>query len=381
MRAFRENETIRRVDNVTSAIHDSFPRAFGDIEAKLGGISVASIAGILRDMLKDVAIILGGSTALGTGIGAAIGVWGFGVGAIPGAGVGAAAGFETGNLILTITGLKSIVSFMKDAVPGAMNCYAQGFRKAWGESDGSAPYKNFAYSDFAQGHVLFVLAILAGIVGYIMRKGDFPLLMNEMRASPRLGPKFADWVGTNKDALMRNPILMQSMRSGAGAGAAEAEAPRVVQGPMRGQTPPNLIDPYAPISGPAVTPTQAAPPQNVWSMRPWTRGRVIEDNLAQTDYADWYHVGAENNGYFPLVDFQNGNSLASLKTIDTNGATWMTRTQQHIVDLQESGSTVNGNLADLFLDIRVQPGGAQAAQPLIKYGEDRGINVTVTEYP
>jgi hypothetical protein len=312
-------------------------------------------------MLMDVAIILGGSTALGSAIGAGVGVWAFGVGAIPGAGVGAAAGFETGNLILTLTGLKSIVSFMKNAVPAAMQCYGRGFSSAWGDRDGRAPFKNLAYVDFAKGHVLFVLAILAGIVGYIMRKGDFPLLMNELRASPRLGPKFADWVGTNKDALMRNPVLMQSMRSGAGAGAAETEAPQVVQGPMRGQTQPNLIDPNAPISGPAVTPTQAAPPQNVWGMRPWTRGRVIEDHLAETDYADWYHVGSENNGYFPLVDFQNGNTLVSLETVDTTGATWMDRTENHIVELADTPATVNGNLADKILDLRVQPGGAADA--------------------
>ncbi len=379
-RAMPGYETVQRVKNVKNAIEESFPRAFTNIERKLGGISIASIEGVLRNMLMDVAIYLGGSTALGAAVGAAVGVWGAGVGAIPGAAIGSAAGFEVGNLILTFTGLKSIASFMKDSVPAAIACYGEGFRHAWGERNNGAPYAKTAYIEFAQGHVLFVMSILMGIVGYLMRKGDFPLLMNEMRASQQLGPKFADWIVTNKDALMRNPALMQSMHAGAGAGAAESEAPAVT-GPLRGQTPTNFIDPNAPISSGPVTPTQASPPQNVWSMRPWTRGRVIEDQLAHTDYADWYHIGAENNGYFPLVDFQNGNSLVSLKTVDTNGVTWMDRTENHITELGDTPTTVNGNLADKILDLRVQPGGAADAQPLIDFGQTKGVRVIIREFP
>jgi hypothetical protein len=195
LRAMPGYETARdamfRVAHVTGAINDSFPAAFGEIERRLGGISLDTITDVLRNMLKDVAIILGGSTALGTGIGATVGAFAFGVGAIPGAGIGATAGFEMGNLILTFTGLKSIVSFMADAVPAAIKCYGKGFRAAWGEPSGKATWAHFAYKDFAEGHVLFVMAILMGIVGYLLRgKGDFPILLGEIRASAKLGPKF-----------------------------------------------------------------------------------------------------------------------------------------------------------------------------------------------
>lgn len=44
---------------------------------------------------------------------------------------------------------------------------------------------------------------------------------------------------------------------------------------------------------------------------PWLE---IELHLAKTGHpqqCDWYNVGAERNGYFPLVDFQKGKTLVS----------------------------------------------------------------------
>jgi hypothetical protein len=246
-----------RVMHVTGAINDSFPAAFTEIEARLGGISMDTIKDVLRSMLKDVALILGGSTVLGSGIGAAVGALAFGVGAVPGAAIGASAGFEMGNLILALTGLKSIATFMAGAVPAAIRCYGDGFRKAWGEPSGKATWMNFAYKDFAKGHVLFVMAILMGIVGYLTRgKGNFPILLGEIRASAKLGPKFADWIELNKDALIRNPALQQSMRASAGAAGEEASVSTQVPGPIRGQQLPNTVNPDALLSTPPRTPAQ-----------------------------------------------------------------------------------------------------------------------------
>jgi hypothetical protein len=249
---------VRRAHNVAKAINESFPAAFGEIEKRLGGIKIDSIEDVLIKMLRDVAITLGGSTVIGAGIGGAVGSLAFGIGAAPGAGIGATAGFEMGNLILTFTGLKSIISFMKDAVPAALTCYDTGFSNAWGKKDDDAPYASWAYRDFAMGHVLFFMAILMGIVGYLMRgKGNLPILLGEIRASPKLGGKFADWIELNQDSLMRNPALQQGMRMS--TGAASDEAPAVasqMQGPLRGQKPTNLIDPNAPISAAPATPAE-----------------------------------------------------------------------------------------------------------------------------
>ena len=47
------------------------------------------------------------------------------------------------------------------------------------------------------------------------------------------------------------------------------------------------------------------------------------------------------------------------------------------------GATVNGKPANMVLDLRVQPGGAGAAQQLIQYASKYGgkVTVIVKEYP
>ena len=110
------------------------------------------------------------------------------------------------------------------------------------------------------------------------------------------------------------------------------------------------------------------------------RGVAIEARLAATEYADWYNVGAENGGKFPLVDFQKGPNLASVKTVNTNGSGWLRTMQNHIQDLGTRGATVNGQPANMILDLRVQPGGAGAAQQLVGYGQKFGVQVIVKEW-
>lgn len=106
--------------------------------------------------------------------------------------------------------------------------------------------------------------------------------------------------------------------------------------------------------------------------------------LAQTEYSSangWFHIGAENNGFFPLIDFQSGKTVISLKTVDTTGSTWMSRMENTINELRDSGITVNGTPATKILDIRVQPGGVAAAQALVDYGKRRNVTVVVKEFP
>ena len=100
-----------------------------------------------------------------------------------------------------------------------------------------------------------------------------------------------------------------------------------------------------------------------------------------TEYKDWYHIGAENNGKFDLVDFAKGSTLVSLKTVNTAGSTWLWRMQRHIRDLASRGALVGGDSARMVLDIRVPPGGAAAARELIGYGEEFGVTVVISELP
>ena len=118
----------------------------------------------------------------------------------------------------------------------------------------------------------------------------------------------------------------------------------------------------------------------VWKLKPTVRGNAIEAALAKTDYKDWFNVGKLNRGYFPLVDFQKGNTLVSLKSVDTTGSTWMGRMSSHIDDLATRGATVDGQKANMVLDIRVQAGGAKDAASLIQYGRQQGANVVIKEF-
>lgn len=121
--------------------------------------------------------------------------------------------------------------------------------------------------------------------------------------------------------------------------------------------------------------------ESVWRLPETQRGIVIEQNLAATDYADWYWVGQEDNGYFPLVDFQRGDTLVSLRTVDTNGVSWFNRIASHIKELGESEARVDDRLANMVLDLRVQPGGLDDAQSLAELGIKRGVTVRIREFP
>jgi hypothetical protein len=125
----------------------------------------------------------------------------------------------------------------------------------------------------------------------------------------------------------------------------------------------------------------AAATASVWKLSPFARGKAIEKQLAATEYKDWFHVGAEDNGFFELVDFQKGQTLVSLKSVDTAGKTWVGKMQAHIDDLAHRGAMVNDQPANMVLDIRVQPGGEQAAQRLVAYGKQNNVTVVVKEFP
>ncbi len=80
------------------------------------------------------------------------------------------------------------------------------------------------------------------------------------------------------------------------------------------------------------------------------------------------------------MDFQLDNVLVSLKAVDSKGSTWLRAREEHIIDLGTRGATVDGNLADMALDLRVQPGGVEAASSLVDLGEEWGVAVFVQEF-
>lgn len=70
----------------------------------------------------------------------------------------------------------------------------------------------------------------------------------------------------------------------------------------------------------------------------------------------------------------------SLKTVDTNGKYWMRDMKNHIEDLRKTEIMVDGQLANKVLDIRVQPGGLEAAKSLIEFGKEKKVIVTIKQF-
>lgn len=102
-------------------------------------------------------------------------------------------------------------------------------------------------------------------------------------------------------------------------------------------------------------------PDNVWHADPTTRGRRIQDFLAESDYRDWIEtdklVGGGNT--YPLIDFvsPDGRYSVSVKTLDTSTRSFAVRDNtleslaDHAPELADHayGKTVT-------LDLRVFPG-------------------------
>jgi hypothetical protein len=212
-----------RVMRLRWALEASGPLARKEIEGKLKKVSLDAVWPILLSVVKDIALYYGGSVVLGTAVGAGVGALFFGAGAIPGAALGFEAGMVLGEWVMMYLGLKMLAEGLVDTIPPAMNCYAEGFRAAWGptESDrpdarytaGYAPSKETAAQRFAQGHVLMIMAILIAIVAYLMRGKSEEALFKAVGDSKRLGSKMADWLKENEKKLLDEDILKPKART------------------------------------------------------------------------------------------------------------------------------------------------------------------------
>lgn len=206
-----------RVMRLRSALAKSGPIAFQSVTTKLQGIKLDAIWGILFSAVRDMALYYGGSVVLGTAIGAGLGSLAFGVGAIPGAAIGAEAGNVVGEWVLMYLGLKMLAEGLVNTIPPALRLYVQGFRIAWGPTDKDRPDARYsadfhhgedmAAHRFADGHVLMIMAILIAIVAYLTRGKSEEALMQAVRKSERLGTKMADWLADNKERLLKEESL------------------------------------------------------------------------------------------------------------------------------------------------------------------------------
>jgi hypothetical protein len=210
------DEQVSRVERIREALADSGPLAQRRIVQVLSGIELSTIWHILIKAAEDIALYFGGSVVAGTLIGGVVGAFFGGIGAVPGGAMGATAGAKVGGWILAFLGLKSLVVGLSDALPRAVTYYETGFREAWGPThhddgfcvaDGHGCVNRAAH-DIAEGHVELIAALLAALVAYLTRgKGDRGAILQEIRQSPRLGPKVADWIAANEEKLRNHPRL------------------------------------------------------------------------------------------------------------------------------------------------------------------------------
>jgi hypothetical protein len=223
----------QRGRRLREAIEESKWIALRNLKAKLGGIKLDDIWPLLLEICHDMALYIGGSAIAGAVVGAFIGSAGLGVGAVPGAVAGTAAGAEIGQMLLGFFGLKSVIEYMLDKLPVAIDEYRKGFLVAWGPmpsmhdmfSEQPASSYNFesnamAAGNFARGHEIIIMALLMGIVTYLGRsKGNLKALMAEASSHSKLGPKFATWLEQNERELSASPVLRDQRSGDAQAGS------------------------------------------------------------------------------------------------------------------------------------------------------------------
>ncbi|TFW33244.1 DUF6861 domain-containing protein [Massilia horti] len=230
---------ISRVRRLRDALEQAQGIALDNLTRKLGAIGLNVVWSILESVLHDIALYMGGSVLVGGAVGAGIGFFGAGIGAIPGAAAGASAGVEVGSAILTFLGLKSILEFLMDSIPEVVRSYKEGFKAAW-EDDATPRSHTFdaaqaspslqlmstsrAAQEFARGHEILMIAMLAGFVAYLTRgNGKLATLLAEVRQSARLGPRVAEWLEKNAEKLIANPSLRQKVFGATGSAVRTVE--------------------------------------------------------------------------------------------------------------------------------------------------------------
>lgn len=265
------DSAVGRVERVQAALEQSGPVARGLLAQRLAGIDLQLIWHILLQACKDIALYYGGSVVAGTTLGGIGGFFVGGVGAVPGAMAGAAAGSQLGIWVLTLLGLKSLAEYVVDALPRAMQYYEQGFRRAWGDGPQgnrpnataivpSAPNVPQAAADFGNGHVIVIAAVLMALVAYLTRgKGDKGALLKEIRQSPRLGPKVANWVQANEGKLVNHPVLNPRSKTAAphqppSRPQAQTPSQMAAKSPPRAAHTPTAAPNAAPAPPPAAKP-------------------------------------------------------------------------------------------------------------------------------
>ncbi|MCJ8178420.1 hypothetical protein MRS45_20165 [Pseudomonas viridiflava] len=221
----------RRIDSVRLAMTLSYPIIQANLQRKWASIEIEQILPVLLQLVKEVAMILGGSVAVGTVLGGAAGSFAFGVGAVPGAAAGAGIGLQVGNLILLGLGLSAVAEYFYKGLPACLSTLQEGMTIAWHAEDGLRPVGldptggsewkvqeriDRAARQLAKGQEQLVLLLLTAIVTYLTRgqvKAGIVGSMDSIAArSAKLqaeisNKQFANWLARNEQKLLAQSEL------------------------------------------------------------------------------------------------------------------------------------------------------------------------------
>ncbi|KPW72753.1 hypothetical protein NLO85_08970 [Pseudomonas savastanoi] len=220
-----------RIDYVKAAMRLSYPIIESNLKRKWASIEIEQILPVLLQLVKEVAMILGGSVAVGTVAGGVAGAFFFGVGAVPVAAAGAGIGLQVGNLILMALGLSSIAEYFYKGLPACLSTLQEGFATAWHADEGLKPegldptggsaYEiqeriDRAARQIAKGQEQLVLLLFTAIVTYMTRGQVKAGIIGSMDSiavrSAKLqaeisNKQFANWLARNERRLLAEPAL------------------------------------------------------------------------------------------------------------------------------------------------------------------------------
>ncbi|MFJ4066924.1 DUF6861 domain-containing protein [Pseudomonas sp. NPDC089996] len=227
--------TLRRVRAVQFAFDQAEWQAAHTLRQRFADLEISSIIAELLITVRQMAMIVVGSTLTGGAIGAGIGAFGAGAGAIPFAGAGAAMGLKVSGWILGVLGLSSIAEFFIDGLPRIGEYYIDGIRSAWEGTRGEEGLTAFSQDDpnaisraahsIALGHVEVVVLLLGAIVSHLTRgRGDARVLAQEMAASNK-GARLGQWMLKHEEDLKKRPDLQAPERRQGAVAGRNSEAP------------------------------------------------------------------------------------------------------------------------------------------------------------
>lgn len=217
-----EQVAFERIQSLRQALFLSRTLVANNLRRRLAGLEVEVVLQQLLDTAEQTVIVLASSAATGAMLGAGIGAFGLGAGAVPGALGGGVLGLKAGAWILSALGLGALTEDVLSGLPKVLASYQNGIATAWRTPRPQhSPFDTLAEEarqrqaiadaarHFAQGHETLVVLLLSAIVAYLTRnRGDSNVLTAELRASP-LGGKFAAWAIKHEEALKRHPDLQR----------------------------------------------------------------------------------------------------------------------------------------------------------------------------